>query len=108
RMFTPKWECRRSASQEAELLLTHTRSRGGCADNDAKDVAVKPVISWSLPTVTTTTPPASSRIAARKDSTLTSATAFGSTGGESILRDIAATPVAARTELCSKIQGDVG
>jgi hypothetical protein len=45
-------------------------------EKDETDVAVKPVISLSLPTVTTATPPANSRIAAPKESESTSAKAF--------------------------------
>jgi hypothetical protein len=45
--------------------------------NDETEVAVKPVISLSLPTVTTATPPASSRIAVRKVSEPISAKGAG-------------------------------
>ena len=54
--------------QEAEFWATQTNSRGGRVHNDETEVAVNPVTSPSLPTVTTATPPASSRIAVRKES----------------------------------------
>jgi hypothetical protein len=77
-------------------------------DNEETEVAVKPVMSWPLPTVTTVTPPASSRIAARNISPSTSVVEPGSEAGEGELSDMVAAFVMVRTELRSVISSEVG
>src|ERR1700753_444413 len=70
--LTPKRLTRDSIAHEEDVLLIHTMTLGGSAENDDTEVATNPVRSPSWQTVISEIAPASSRMAILKSFTATS------------------------------------